>query len=130
MNQPHVFIVMKDGLNAGILRYLLSSHDFASVAYHPSARECFYSFEKGSVPEFIIYDPSGQSVNCSEFIRLVRTANRDTRILCLVEHDDEQLAHELLAEGADDIITKSNYQQQWMKELVSNLVYLKKFHFA
>ncbi len=124
MQPCNIFILDKNPVHRNMVRYRLISEGFRHVSVFPSVAEFHYQVEKGCVPNFLIVDCHSIVPDQISFVEMVLKASPDTKIILFTDIEDQNLANEILENGATDYILKNGANLQGIKELILNLKYM------
>jgi FixJ family two-component response regulator len=121
-----LFVVNKDPLVGNFLKYQLIGAGYRETVVFSSAKECLYVLKKGTIPAFIVADYDLDNMNGEDFLKLIVTQYPEIRILFFSSIDNQEIASQLILNGASDFIHRTNTSNQAVSELIKNLRYLEK----
>jgi PleD family two-component response regulator len=121
-----VFILDRDPVQGNYLKYSLSSSGIKNPIIFQTPEECLYSIRKTIKPEFIIADAALKSTTPLEFLRLVKDIDPSIKLIFHSDNEDINYISKLLEMGSTDYIVRVGGNQNWIRELTSNLQYLIK----
>ena len=126
MKNIQIFILDRNPVEGNFLKYRLSSSGIKNVIIFHTPEECLYSIRKTKKPEFIIADSALKSTTDQEFLKLIRSIDPSIKVIFYSDNEDISHISRLLEMGATDYIVRVGGDQNWIRELTSNLQYLIK----
>lgn len=121
-----IFILDRNPVQGTFLKYSLSLYGIKNVIIFHTPEECLYSLRKIKKPEFLIADAALKGTTDHEFLKLIRSIDPSIKVIFYSDNEDISHISKLLEMGTTDYIVKSGGDQNWIRELTSNLQYLIK----
>ena len=126
MNVEILFIVDKNPIHSSLLKYHLTIHRFQHVQLYHSAEECIFRLKKNIQPAFIITEYDLADYNGFDFLNMIKKYSPSSQILFFSSFDDPIIAMQLIDAGASDFIMKTAKVDQGIKNLIKNLLFIRK----
>jgi len=125
IKRPEIMpLVDGNPVHRNLIRYRINTEGFQRTLAFPSSGECFYQFDKGNFPDFVIADCQSLVPEHLSFLKKILRMSPDTKIIFFTDIEDQMVADELLHHGATDYILKSGTNLKGLRELILNLNYL------
>jgi len=126
MNNIIVFVVDRNPIHNGLIKYHLNISKYNFVYTFPNGQECLYRLQKGLIPEFIITDYDIGNYTGFDFLGKVKDRYPDVSVVYFSSFADPVLAMKLLEAGASDFIVKTSKLETGITELLKNLKFIHK----
>jgi DNA-binding response OmpR family regulator len=126
MNNALVFVLDRNPVQGNFIKYGLNSSGIKNVILFSTPEECHYYIRKNRIPNFIIADTALKGTTDLDFLKLIRSTDPLIKVIFHSDNDDVLQISGLLENGATDYIVRAGGNQNWIRELTSNLRYLIK----
>jgi DNA-binding NarL/FixJ family response regulator len=119
-----VYIIDKNQTQGNFLKYRLNSSGIRNILVFHSAEEFIRTPERMTKPQFIIASAGMKDREDHELLNAILERAPESQVIFHSDNQSELHASELIEAGLTDYIVKARDNQDWIRELTSNLHFL------
>jgi len=124
MKSRLIFIIEKDPVIRGLLKYNLKISRSGDIFDFQSDEDCLHFLKKPVFPDYLIAGSSSHRSTATDILDLIRRISPQTRVIFFDKFTDATEATSLLEAGAFDCIMQTRDPRTGINELLKNLQYI------